>query len=165
MEEAERAARSQENCDGPAPTYSGKSYHTHLTLHFPTYDLAEAYSAKFRAAKIRDSDGQDIIYSHKDRIDSRPPQITRRGVALSPLYGELKAALGPNEKLDQACERRDGQHFTIFYGIDEQADVVRELVQAHWEDNQDVVRVTKLSDWANWVPEKVKTATASAAGL
>lgn len=164
-EGVERAARSQIGYAGPAPTYSGKHLHTHLTLHFQTYDAAETYSQTFRNSEIKDSEGCEVIYSHKNRVDTRPPQVKRRGIAMSLVYAALKAALEPGEKLEQAHEGNDGERFALFYSVNETTNNVRELVQAHWSDDGTHVRVDRFVDWHPSVPETIRTKVAQAAGL
>lgn len=157
--------RSRVGYQGPLPGYSGKRFHTHLTLHFDTYIAAEEYSQVFRKAGIVDNENAEVIYSHKDRVDTRPPQIKRRGIAMAPLYNVIKKALHPGEKLDQVHEGKDDDKYGLFYAIQETSDVVRELVQAHWTDDGSTVRIVRFSNWAASVPVEVRTEAEKIVGL
>lgn len=165
MEGLEQSARSRLDYKGPPPTYSGLRYHTHLTLHFGTYSDADAYSGALRKAGVTDRLGRPVIYSHKDRVDSRPPKVKRRGAAMATVFDALKPALTANEKLDMAHETKGSEPFSIFIAINEAPSSVRELVKAFWTDDGEKVRITRFAVFLKDVPENVRQAASSAAGL
>lgn len=164
-EGVERAARSRLGYQGPVPTYSGTHFHTHLTLHFETCDDAERYSQTFRNAGIKDDTGGDVIYSHKDRVDNRSPQVKSRGAAKRPLYAEVKAALRQGKMLEQVHDGKDGARFTLFCSVNESTDAVRDLVEAHWTDDVATVQITSLTGWHSGVESETRAKAAKAAGM
>lgn len=165
MEGVERSARSRMGFFGAAPTYSGKRYHTHLTLHFATHNDAESCANVFRKAGIQDIDGGEVIYSHKGRIDTRPMPVRRRGAAMAPIHEVLETHVSPGEKLEQAHETKDTDQHTIFYAVNETQDAVRELVRVHWVDDEAMVKILRFGGLAADISDQVRKAAERAAGL
>lgn len=158
-EGVERSARSRMNYTGPVPTYSGKDYHTHLTLHFQSYDDAERYSEIFRKVGILDRADAAVIYSHKDRVDERPPHVQRRGRAMSTIYEELKPLIRPGEKLELAHEVRPVK-YSIFFLLNTATEDVHEVCRAYYHDDGEECKIDKVEDFGQFVPidmqEKVR---------
>lgn len=123
-------------------------------MHFQTYAEAEAYSAKFRPGTILDRDGQLVIYSHKGRVDARPPQVRRRGAALAPIHDQLRVVLAPGEKLELAHEAKLVT-YSLFFAVNGGTQTVREVARAYWHDDGDQCMVTKIDTFADFVPDEV----------
>lgn len=104
MEGIGRSARSWSGYAGFAPTYSSPAYHTRLTLHFPRYGVADKNLGILWTMHVTDSSGQQVIYSHKDRVDTAPPLVKRRGAALASVSDALGLVLQVAEQLD-TCHR------------------------------------------------------------
>lgn len=146
----EMAWRSQHAASAEPFEVSSPRFHRFLTVKFRTFPEAESY-VKALQGHIHDKQRRAVEVIHKGAKDRRPPQVIRRGAALSPAFRALRGALKKGETLEQVhFERSEPKHTRFFAVLEASGDAqgsARDLATVERHDDGKKVTITKAKSF------------------